>query len=89
MVRLFVRHDVADYAAWRKGYDGATELRRSGGVTNDGVFVSLEDANNVTVFNDFESAEAAQAFVGSPELKAAMQELGVVGAPTIWMTKEG
>ncbi|MFV2064839.1 MAG: antibiotic biosynthesis monooxygenase [Chloroflexota bacterium] len=89
MIRLFVRHDVADYAAWRKGYDGATELRRSGGVIGDGIFVSLENDNDVTVYNDFETAEAAQAFASSPELKAAMQELGVVGAPTIWMTREG
>ena len=38
MVRLFVRHDVADYAVWRQGYD------------------------------------------------EAMDEIGVVGVPTIWVT---
>ena len=31
---------------------------------------------------------AAQAFVKSEELKQAMQNAGVVGAPTIWFTNK-
>ena len=33
---------------------------------------------------DFTTIEAAHAFVDSEELKSAMQNAGVVGAPTIW-----
>jgi hypothetical protein len=32
-VRIFVRHDVTDYAAWRKAYNGFDEKRREMGVT--------------------------------------------------------
>lgn len=89
MARLFVRHDVADYAAWRKGYDENQALRDDNGVTGDGVFVSADDGNDVTVHHDFDSVEAARAFASNPELKEVMQKLGVTGAPTIWITNEG
>ena len=39
MVRMFVRHDVADYDAWRQGYDAFDSTRRSLGVTGQAVRV--------------------------------------------------
>jgi hypothetical protein len=36
------------------------------------------------VWHDFETAEAAQAFVSSEELKDGMQRAGVQGEPEIW-----
>jgi len=33
---------------------------------------------------EFATIEAAQAFAGSADLREAMHEAGVVGAPTIW-----
>lgn len=89
MVRMFVRHDVKDYATWRAGYDAAGELRGSNGVKGDWVYQSVENGNDVTVVHDFDSVEAAQAFIALPDLKAAMDEIGVVGAPSIWITQGG
>jgi quinol monooxygenase YgiN len=86
-VRLFVRHDVADYAAWRKTYDGFDATRRKLGVTGQAVYRSVDDAKDVTVTHDFKTAAAAKAFAASPELKAAMEKSGVTGAPKIWFTK--
>jgi hypothetical protein len=84
MVRLFVRHNVNDYAAWRKVYDEFDEQRRPMGVTDDAVFQSIDDPNDVTVWHDFDSAEAARAFVSSDELGNAMENAGVKGEPQIW-----
>ena len=89
MICLFVRHTVADYSAWRKGYDENRPLRDDNGVKADAVYVSVDDANDVTVYHDFDTREAAQAFVAHPDLKAVMDRIGVVGAPTIWITSEG
>jgi len=88
MVRLFVRHNVADYAVWRQGYDDSAALRDGHGVKADSIHRSVDDGNDITVTHDFESVEAARAFAGLPELKATMDELGVVGAPSIWFTQE-
>jgi hypothetical protein len=43
MVRLFVRHNVADYGAWRKAYDEFDEERAAMGVTGDAVFQSIDN----------------------------------------------
>jgi hypothetical protein len=39
------------------------------------------------VTHEFASLQAAQAFAGSAELKAAMHDAGVVGAPTVWFAE--
>jgi hypothetical protein len=84
MVRLFVRHNVNDYGAWRKAYDDFDEQRRPLGVVDDAVFQSIDNPNDVTVWHDFDSAEAAREFVSSDQLRNAMQEAGVQGEPQIW-----
>ncbi len=87
MVRMFVRHQVQDYATWRKGYDAFEALRVKLGAKGHGVYRGVEDGNDVTAWHDFDSVEAAQAFVGSDELRGAMKGAGVVGAPTIWLAR--
>jgi hypothetical protein len=84
MVRLFVRHNVADYGAWRKVYDEFDAERRPMGVTGDAVFQSIDNPNDITAWHDFDTAEAAQAFASSDKLKNAMQQAGVQGEPQIW-----
>lgn len=86
MTTLFVRHDVADYAAWRVLYDRLDAQRTAMGVASDSVYRAADDPNNITVTHDFASLEAAHAFAASPELKDPMGRAGVVGAPDIWFT---
>ena len=88
MVRLFIRHNVADYEAWRRTYDDFGEQQRASGVKDEAVYQSIDNPNDVTVWHDFETAEEAQAFVASDELKNAMQGAGVQGEPEIWFTTE-
>jgi hypothetical protein len=85
-VRMYVRHEVTDYVAWRKAYDSFAATQRKLGVIAQAVYQSLDDPNDVTVTHDFVSAEKARAFAASAELKAAMQKAGVKGAPQIWYT---
>jgi len=84
--RLFVHHEVADYGAWRKVFDGFAPTQKKLGVIDSAVYQTAGNANDVTVIHDFHSPEAAKAFVASPELKAAMEKAGVKGAPQIWIT---
>jgi hypothetical protein len=88
MVRMFVRHNVADYDAWRKVYDEFDEERRPMGVTGDAVFQSVDDPNDVTVWHDFAGVDEARAFVSSDALRSAMQRAGVQGEPQIWYVNE-
>jgi hypothetical protein len=86
MTTLFVRHEVGDYGTWRRIYDGFEPTQKALGVLDQAVYQSIDDPNDVTVRHEFATLEAAQAFGASPELRAAMHDAGVEGAPTIWFT---
>ena len=88
MMTMFARHKVADYKAWRKVYDEFGSVQKANGVIADTVFQAVDDPNDITVTHEFDTLEAAKAFVESEELKKAMQSAGVVGAPTIWFTNK-
>lgn len=88
MTTMFVRHTVANYAAWRKAYDEFQTVQKAGAVKAQAVYQAADNPNDVTVTHDFADLKAAHAFAQSPELKKAMQGAGVVGAPTIWFTNK-
>ncbi|MDL2401546.1 antibiotic biosynthesis monooxygenase [Rhizobium mayense] len=88
MTTLFVRHDVSDYAAWRKVYDEFRPVQKANGVTAEAVYQATDNPNDVTVIHEFATIEAAQAFGKLEELKAAMRRGGVLGAPTVWFTNK-
>jgi hypothetical protein len=88
MVRLLVRHAVADYAAWRRVYDDFDVRRSAMGVTGHAVYQAVDDPNDVTVWHDFATRAEAEAFASSEELRSAMQRAGVQGRPTVWFVRE-
>jgi hypothetical protein len=85
-VRVFIHHEVADYAAWRKVYNSFRATQRRMGVTAQAVYQSVDNPNDVVVTHDFATAEQAKAFLASDDLKKAMQTAGVKGPPQIWIT---
>ncbi len=88
MVRLFVRHTVSDYGAWRAGYDDFDAERAGMGVRGHAVYQASDNPNDVTVTHDFDSLEAGQAFVSSARLREVMEKAGVVGEPQLWFASE-
>ena len=84
MATLFVRHKVADYAKWRTAYNDFDTERKGMGVTSHGVYQMDGDPNDVTIYHEFATVEAAKAFAGSARLKGVMQAAGVQGMPDIW-----
>lgn len=85
-VRVFVRHEIGDYAAWRKIYDENAPIRKKWGVIAQEIYRSVDNPNEVTVIHDFKTLEKARAWAASSELKAALQKAGVTGTPQIWFT---
>jgi len=85
-VRMFVRHEVADYGSWRKAFDGFAPTQKKMGVVFKAVYQSTENPNDVTVIHDFHSLAKAKEFAASPDLKSTMEKAGVKDAPQIWYT---
>lgn len=82
---LIVRHPVTDYATWRSTYDSnaVSALHAKHGATDSEVLRASDDANDITVIHRFANAAAANALASDPELKVAMMNGGVAGAPRI------
>lgn len=87
MIRLFVRHPVSDFSQWKQAYDDFDDERGGMGVKAHAVFQAVDDANDVTIWHDFEDLESAQGFLGSARLKEVMGAAGVMGEPSIWFTR--
>ena len=58
------------------------------GVTGHAVFWSVDDPNNVTVWDDFSMPQSAKDFVSRSWLKEVMGKAGVKGAPQIWFVNQ-
>lgn len=84
MTTLFVRHQVTDYANWKRAYDAFDSTRKDLGVTGDSVYRDADDSNSVIVTHTFENLNAAKAFASSEDLKSVMKQAGVAGPPEIW-----
>lgn len=80
---MFVRHQVADYAAWRPVYESVEGLRQQYGCLGAEVMVEPGDKNDVFVIHRFPTLEQAQGFATSDALREAMHTAGVTGPPRI------
>ena len=85
---LIVRHRVASFDAWKKIFDGMTDTRRAHGWLATIVYRDAVDPNLVTIVNRVKDIEGAKRYGGSPELRAAMEKAGVLGAPEISFVEE-
>ncbi len=80
---LTVHFKVQDFNAWRTAYNGHEKSRTSAGITNARVFRSADDPNDVVILQDVADVAKARTWLGSDDMKAAMQKGGVIGSPCI------
>jgi hypothetical protein len=83
MVRVIVRHKVADYGRWKEAFDGHLGARKAAGEVGYRVMLSVDDPREVTVFLDWDSLDRARKFAASDDLKQKMQQSGVIGDPDV------
>jgi quinol monooxygenase YgiN len=86
-VGMIVRHEVADYAAWRRVYEEVDTLRRECGIVGHAVDQEWDRPNQVVVYHQADDRAALETFVGSDELKSAMERGGVVGPPEVHLVR--
>jgi len=88
MASMLIQHQVKDFAAWKKVFDSSIDLRKSFGELSAQVYRDASDPNKITTINKWNTIANAQKFAHSPELKAAMEKAGVVGAPIVSFLNE-
>ena len=82
-VILQVTHEVKDYSVWKKGFDADKVNRDKAGIKLVAVYTSVDNPNLVTITTEAPNIEVARGFASNPELKAAMEKVGVISAPDV------
>ncbi len=80
---LTIHFKVKDFNAWQTSYNGNEKNRTAAGITNGRVFCSKNDPNDVVILQDVADVAKARTWLGSDEMKSALQNSGVLGSPTI------
>jgi hypothetical protein len=83
MALLIVQHKVRDYAAWRPAFDAHETSRAGAGITNGRLYRKADDPNDVVILFDVADPAKARTWMMGDDLRTAMQNAGVVGAPTV------
>lgn len=82
-VWMTVQHNVDDYEAWRKVFDSGLQIRRDAGELQFWIATTPGPPISVLAIFEWDSAEAALAFVNDPLVRGAMQSAGVISEPVI------
>jgi hypothetical protein len=88
MPSLLIRHHVADYSAWKAGFDEHAPTRRAYGAQGEWLFRDADDPQQVLLLLEWDDLERARLFVDSDDLREAMNRGGVVDRPDIWFLQD-
>ena len=87
MSYIVVIHKVRDYASWKLIFDADGANRQAGGSKGGQLFRSADDPNEVVMLFEWDLEQARQ-FSQSEELRAKMQEAGVLDRPDFYFLEE-
>ena len=89
MPYLLIRHKVMDYEQWKSAFDAHCVTRQANGSRGGQLFRSADDPNELILLLEWDVMEKARQFAQSEDLRAVMQQAGVVERPTIYFLKDG
>ena len=85
MPHVLIIHEVADYEAWKKVFDGAAGIRREAGERSYQVLRYEREPRKIVHFSAWTSLAAAKAFFESPRLVKIREEAGVKAPEFIYL----
>lgn len=87
MAALVIQSQVEDYDRWREVYDSRADVREQFGITEARVLRSADDGNHLTLIIEGD-LDQLRSFAGSDQLRAGMQEAGVIGPPSMTFAED-
>lgn len=85
MQHVLIIHEVADYSAWKKIFDGAADIRKEAGERSYQVLRYETDPNRIVHFSEWTSIADAKAFFESPRLVEIRKDAGVKSPEFIYL----
>ena len=83
MIKMYVRHQVADFGKWKSVYDGHDATRKQFGCKKAEVFTNAQNPNEILAVLDWDTKEQAIKFGQSSSLKEAEERGGVTSIPEV------
>jgi quinol monooxygenase YgiN len=77
MPYVLIIHEVQDYAAWKKIFDAAAEIRSAAGERSFQVLKFQDQPNKIVHFSTWTSIQDAKNFFESPQLVEIRRAAGV------------
>jgi hypothetical protein len=81
MTYLLYRHKVADFTKWKRAYNAHLGARQLAGLTELHLLQNIDDPNEVVILFAADDLNKAKALTFSAEVRAIIQNSGVVGEP--------
>lgn len=78
---MVMTHKVKNYAKWQAGYEAGDSMRLAFGLHSDVLARGVKDSNMVMIAGKIDDVTRAKEFTNLADLKAAMQNAGVMGTP--------
>jgi quinol monooxygenase YgiN len=85
MSHVLIIHEVGDYPAWKKVFDGAAGIRREAGERSYQVLRYETDADKIVHFSVWTSTADARRFFESPRLVQIRKDAGVKSPEFIYL----
>ena len=85
MQHVLIIHEVADYPAWKKVFDGAAGIRKDAGERSYQVLKYENEPNKIVHFSAWTSIADARAFFESPWLVQIRKDAGVKAPDFIYL----
>jgi len=85
MQHVLIIHEVADYPAWKKVFDGAAGIRKDAGERSYQLLRYPDDPNRIVHFSAWTSIADARNFFESPNLVRIRAEAGVKAPEFIYL----
>jgi heme-degrading monooxygenase HmoA len=87
MQYVLIIHEVADYFAWKKAFDGAADIRKAAGERSFQVLQYQNDPHRIVHFSAWISTDDARRFFESPQLVKIRAEAGVKSPDFIYLNQ--
>jgi len=84
---VLIIHEVADYPAWKKIFDGASDIRKEAGERSFQVLRYHNHPNKIVHFSQWTSIDDAKKFFESPKLAKIRAEAGVKAPEFIYLNE--
>lgn len=81
MTHLLYRHKVADFTKWKRAYNGHLGARQLAGLTELHLLQGIDDPSEVVILFAADDFDRAKALTSSAEVRAIIQNWGVIGEP--------